>query len=1240
MVRVAYLLLAIVYVVSGKLGLLLALPPGYASPIFVPAGIAVAAAFISGRKPLPWIFLGSLVLNIWIGYSASHQINPTGLTAAFLIAVASTLQAALGGWVLRRVVGYPAGFDHSAEILRFLLLSPLICLTSATLSVTCLWALSIFDTTNSLSNWASWWVGDTLGVLIMLPLAMIVAGEPRALWRSRKFTVAVPMLLIFATFIGIYLRANQWEYSDSLSDFRLLSQQTVNQVKNKLEEQEFLLEQTAGLFNHDLNGKVTRAEFHRFVLKSLSRFPMIQALEWAPEVDAAQRANFEATQRKDFPGFEIRNRNVDGQLQRAGNRDYFFPVTYIEPLATNETALGFDLASTPERLEALNKAKRSGNVVISAKVKLVQERQHQLGVLMLLTVNPQDNKSAVVLTVLRLGDFMDKLLVNMHPMLFTRLIDLDDQTTIYDNFETNSSHSQYENEFEFGTRHYRLETAPTNAYIAQHRGWQSWSVLAAGVLGTSLLGTLLLLGTGYTARMEAQVEDRTRKLKVREEELNEAQHIGRIGSWDWEAATDTVTCSAECYLILGHDPTKPLPNYEDHLKLYTEESAGRLDAAVKRSIQFGEGYELDLELVSTGGIRRWLTARSKVKQDATGSFAGLSGTLTDITRRKFDEESLLKQKQFSDDVINYLPGIFYMLNERGDIFRSNSQLSIISGYTNEEIGRMNALDFFDAKDKDAVSNSILEAFDKGDATIEVDLLTKSGQRIPHRFTGHLTIIDGRPFIVGLGADISSRKRAEQALQSENEKNYALLRNASDGIHILDSNGYLLEASDSFCSMLGYPREELIGKHVSQWDAKLSDTDLALALNKLLTSRSRTAFETRHRCKDGAIIDVEISTMALELNEKPVLINSSRDITERKQMDKALRESEARFKTISENELVGIVISKDRIIQWANPAYEKILGYEKGELIGASSRLIFYSEDEYQKLGENAYPVMNSGKVYRTEIRYRHKNGSPIFVDVSGGNLNLGVGQTIWSCVDISERVKSEIELKRSNTELEQFSYVISHDMRQPLRMISSYLQLIQMNLIDKLDTTNREYFDFAIDGAKRMDQMLVGLLDYSRVGRKNDPFAWVESRAMLDEATLFLGPATSEAKANIIIEGDWPRVWVSRDEIVRLFQNLIGNAVKYRTQEKAPQIYVISKVINNHWRVQVVDNGIGIDPNQLGRLFQVFQRLQSRANFEGNGIGLALCRRIIEHHGGRIWAESAGENQGSTFSFEISQEHK
>ena len=236
---------------------------------------------------------------------------------------------------------------------------------------------------------------------------------------------------------------------------------------------------------------------------------------------------------------------------------------------------------------------------------------------------------------------------------------------------------------------------------------------------------------------------------------------------------------------------------------------------------------------------------------------------------------------------------------------------------------------------------------------------------------------------------------------------------------------------------------------------------------------------------------------------------------------------------------------------------------------------------------------------------------------------------------IALREQIEAELLRSNAELEQFSYSVSHDMRQPLRMISSYMQLLERNLGDRLDPQSQEFFNIAIGAARRMDEMMLGLLDYSRIGNNGEPHVWIESSTVLAETMLFLQPVVAESHAEILIDGVWPRALVRRDEMQRLLQNLIGNALKFRIAGHPPKVAISSEVIGPAWRVSVADNGIGISTDQLGKLFKVFQRLRSHSDYEGTGIGLALCRKIAVHHGGKIWVTSPGEGLGSCFHLEI-----
>jgi PAS domain S-box-containing protein len=343
-----------------------------------------------------------------------------------------------------------------------------------------------------------------------------------------------------------------------------------------------------------------------------------------------------------------------------------------------------------------------------------------------------------------------------------------------------------------------------------------------------------------------------------------------------------------------------------------------------------------------------------------------------------------------------------------------------------------------------------------------------------------------------------------------------------------------------------------------------------------------------------------------------------------------------YRSIIQGSLDGFWItdSRGRIVD-ANQASCRMLGYSHQELVQLSIADI-EADESPKEIAARTREMAEIGHV-KFEARHRRKDGRIINVEVSVQYIEEMVDQFFAFVRDVTEREAATAELKRSNAELEQFSYAISHDMRQPLRMISSYMQLLEASLADQLDAEQRQYFDFAIGGAKRLDQMLNGLLEYSRVGRKGEPRTWIESRGVLDEALLFLKPAITEAQARLSVAGDWPRILACRNEMLRLMLNLVGNALKFRVAGRTPEILITSQTVAIEWHFSVADNGVGIIPDQIGRLFRVFQRLHSREAYEGTGIGLALCRKIAEHHDGRIWVESAGPGQGSCFHVQLPQ---
>lgn len=357
-------------------------------------------------------------------------------------------------------------------------------------------------------------------------------------------------------------------------------------------------------------------------------------------------------------------------------------------------------------------------------------------------------------------------------------------------------------------------------------------------------------------------------------------------------------------------------------------------------------------------------------------------------------------------------------------------------------------------------------------------------------------------------------------------------------------------------------------------------------------------------------------------------------------EKNKQESGNRYRIFFEQSRDAIYIrDKDGKIIDFNESMLDLFKYNREEMATMNIINLYFNSEDLYRFKEALIP---RGFVHDYELKMRKKDGSQIDCLVSSTLLRADNGSILGYqgiIRDITKRKQAEEtlarkvqELARSNAELEQFAYVASHDLQEPLRMVTSYVQLLARRYKGKLDADADEFIAYAVDGATRMQQLINDLLTYSRVSTRGRAFEPTDCEAVLTYALANLEVAIKESGA-IITHKPLPSVLADGRQLEAVFQNLIGNAIKFRS-EAAPRVHISAEQKENEWVFAISDNGIGIEADFSGRIFVIFQRLHSRSEYPGTGIGLAICKKIVERHGGRIWLESE-PGKGTTFYFTI-----
>jgi len=652
---------------------------------------------------------------------------------------------------------------------------------------------------------------------------------------------------------------------------------------------------------------------------------------------------------------------------------------------------------------------------------------------------------------------------------------------------------------------------------------------------------------------------------------------------------------------------------------------------------------------------------SEVEQIVQERIAGLQRDLAAFKRvdsnRKRDEESLKQEKERMGSILTALDTGLSLIDREMTILWVNQKVR--DTFPDQEPVGQKCYRLYEGRDTPCEECATRQAFVTGEVT-RIEKYIPGTSSAPGRWlllaTQPIRDESGQVLhVLESFTDITPQRQMVEALR-ESEERYRTLIELSPEPIAVHHQGKVVYANPACATMVGARTpQDLIGKPILQF-VHPDDHDLVRERVRRMLAYGETGSlkEERFLALDGHVINVAVVAAPITFENLPAVMVLFQDITERKQAEEALHESEEKFRMLIHSSRDGILLNDEEgaILEW-NSGMEGITGIPKEDAVGCTliqvaSRLLMdgvtIEDMEHRilaKIAELNQPVTYSSEIPYVEATIQHLDGSPRFIQAQSFRFTSR-GRVLYGAVirDVTEGKRAELtlkeyanRLKQSNEDLERFAYISSHDLQEPLRAIVSYTQLLERRYKDNLDRDADEYLHYIVDGGKRMQDLIHDLLEFSRVNTKGGKFRTIEANAVVEDTLAALLPQTQAAGVTIIVD-PLPAVMADPVQLRQVFQNLISNALKFRKPDVPVEIHISAEQLKDKVEFSVADNGIGIEPQYFEKIFVIFQRLHAMDKYEGTGIGLAIVKRIIDRHGGRIWVESE-PGKGSTFHFTI-----
>ncbi|WP_440769768.1 PAS domain S-box protein [Natronorubrum sp. DTA28] len=632
---------------------------------------------------------------------------------------------------------------------------------------------------------------------------------------------------------------------------------------------------------------------------------------------------------------------------------------------------------------------------------------------------------------------------------------------------------------------------------------------------------------------------------------------------------------------------------------------------------------LDEELVVEGptGERRWLSVNAAPVFDGDGGLERVISSAEDITALKERKRRLERRKSELETELSEIFGRisdgFYALDEEFRFTHVNETAERLLDRSRTELLGTSVWDVY----PEAAGSELEERY--GEALTTQEPVSFEQYVEPMEIWAQVQVYPSETGLSIYFRDITEEKARERELITYE----TIFETVEDGIYVIDGEGRFTAVNEAYAAMTGYDRDELIGTHAS---IVVDESVMDLAREIAAEESDVPTIEAELETKTGDRVPIEATVTALSVADSDrERVGVVRDVTDRKERQRKLVASEQRYRTLAENFPNGTVGLYNENLRYTAAGGQLLdeLGIDRDDVIGqtVADR---YPEAIFEAV-EPHFRAALDGEERSFDLRH---HGRELLAHTLPVHTDGTVRRGMLVVQDITERKAYERKLEESNERLEQFAYAASHDLQEPLRMITSYLQLIEGRYADELDDDAEEFIEFAVDGADRMREMIDGLLEYSRVETRGDPFEPVDLDEVLEDVRHDLELQVDESGAEIETTDSLPAVRGDRSQLRQVFQNLLANAIEYSDDE--PCVTVSAERDGRRWTVSVSDEGIGIDPDDADRVFEIFQRLHSHEEHDGTGIGLALCQRIVERHGGQIWVDSE-PGEGSTFSMTL-----